>query len=61
MKTQDLRELDKTSLLNQANDLKIELAEYKEAVLSGKEKNHAKLAYLKRDLARANTILSQKE
>jgi len=59
MKAKDLREMNKASLINQVSELTHDLAEYKGTVMSGKEKNHAKLHFLRRDLARAKTILNQ--
>lgn len=60
MKVRDLRELGTERLKARTVELKVEYEALKEAVLSGKEKNHARLAILRRDVARADTILKEK-
>jgi len=61
MKARDLKALTPTQLRSQARELMQELAAARAAVRHGKEKNHAKLAQLKRDVARVHTILNQQE
>lgn len=60
-KAKDLRELGVERLKARAGELKAEYEVLKEATLAGKEKNHARLMILRRDVARANTILKEKE
>ena len=60
MKARDLRELSAGRLKARATELKTEYETLKEAVLSGKEKNHAQLVVLRRNVARANTISREK-
>jgi large subunit ribosomal protein L29 len=57
----DFREMDREHLSRRAQELEGELMHLRENVRSGKEKNHAKIAALKSDVARAKTILREKE
>lgn len=60
MKMKDLKELDSVRLRGRAQELEGELAALREAVHFGKEKNHAQVAGLKRDVARAKTALAMR-
>jgi len=53
----ELREMGSKSLSVHVNKLEADLLELKEGVMTGKEKNHAKLRVVRRDIARARTIL----
>ena len=57
MKMQELRELNSEQLRGRMAELAGELATLREAVHFGKEKNHAKIAVLKKDIARTQTAL----
>lgn len=60
MRTHDLRELTPSELPAKLDQLTQEYYALREAVRSGKEKNHAKLRYARRAVARATTVLRQK-
>lgn len=57
----EYRELDQAGLVAEIAKLKQEYRLAKETVRLGKEKNHASLKFLKRDIARAQTVLKMKE
>lgn len=60
MKTRELRELNEERLKAQVASFMAEYEALREATRSGKEKNHARLARLRRDIARAKTMLREK-
>lgn len=61
MKARDLRELNEGHLQARVREMMVECEVLQEAVRSGKEKNHARLHQLKRDVARAKTVLREKQ
>jgi len=61
MKMRDFREMDSARLTSRIEELKQELAHLEEAVRSGKEKNHAKIGLLKREIAQALTLQREAE
>lgn len=60
-RTRDFRALDVPALTARLEQLRQEYASAHEAVRAGKEKNHARLALLRRDIARAQTVLREKQ
>ena len=56
MKMKDFREMDAPRLTSRIGELKEELVQLKETVRAGKEKNHAKIGQIRRELARALTL-----
>ncbi len=60
MDIRELREISKNRIAVQISDLEFKYQKMRESIWSGKEKNHAQLRYLKRDIARAKTILKEK-
>jgi large subunit ribosomal protein L29 len=61
MKMKDFREMDTERLAGRIAELRQEIMNVREAVRSGKEKNHAKLRQLKREMARALTLRRERE
>ena len=61
MDIQELKELDTESLRMEINNLQEKYAGQREAVRSGKEKNFSSLRIMRRDIARAMTLLRLKE
>ena len=59
MDIKELREIGKKRLTVQLGELEYKYRKLCETIWSGKEKNHAQLRYLRRDIARAKTV--QKE
>ena len=59
MKAHDFRNLSRDELIARIDALQHEYFSAKETVRSGKEKNHATLKQLRRDVARAKTVLRQ--
>ena len=57
----EYRELDRAELRQKVDKLQEQYRAARETVRLGKEKNHASLKYLKRDIARAKTVLNTKE
>lgn len=60
MKTRELRELNEERLKVQVASFMTEYEAWREATRSGKEKNHARQARLRKDIARAQTVLREK-
>lgn len=56
----EYREMDSKALLNKLDQIEQELFEYQETVMNGKEKNHARLRELRKDIARIKTVLKEK-
>jgi len=61
MKTKDLKELTKEELLKKKKDTKEELFNLRFQHSTGQLENTARLKLLKKDVAKIETILSQKE
>lgn len=59
--TKEYRELDQERLIVKINNLERDYRLWREAVISGKEKNHAKIGFLRKEIARAKTVLSEKQ
>jgi ribosomal protein L29 len=60
MTTQELHELSPDQLNARVAELRSELADIRVAVMAGSEKNHTKLGVLRREVARAQTVLGAK-
>lgn len=60
MRAHDWRNLSTEELRSRAASLKGELYEARLAVESGKEKNSAKISDLKRDVARVQTVMRER-
>lgn len=60
MDIRELREIGRKRVAVQINELEFRYQKMRESIWSGKEKNHAQLRYLKRDIARAKTVLKEK-
>ncbi|MCH8748492.1 50S ribosomal protein L29 [Patescibacteria group bacterium] len=58
-KAHDLRNLSQGQLTGRLTSMRAELVEHRENVRLGKEKNHRQLRYLRRDIARAETVLQE--
>lgn len=58
--TKEYREMDSKALLTKLDQIEREWFEYKETVMSGKEKNHTRLRELRREVARIKTVLKEK-
>lgn len=56
----EYREMEEKTLTAEVSHKEQELIELREAVRTGKEKNHARLRVVKSDIARAKTILKEK-
>ncbi len=61
MRTHDLRNLELAALQAEIAQLTHEFFSLADAVHSGKEKNNARLKLVRRDIARAQTILHEKQ
>ena len=59
MKARDLRELSGEALASRLAATQAELAAVREAIRSGKEKNHAALQAKRVDIARIKTIMRE--
>jgi len=59
MKMRDWRELGAERLKGRVRELTDELKLLRESVHFGKEKNHAQIRQLKREVARAKTVLRE--
>lgn len=57
----EFRELDQAAVRQRIVKLRQELRLAKEEVRQGKEKNNARLERLRRDIARAQTVLNEKK
>jgi len=57
----EYRELDQAELRQKIDKMQQEFRTAKETVRLGKEKNHASLKFLKREIARAETVLTAQE
>ncbi len=61
MKTKDIKELTKEELLKRKKDLKEEMFNLRFQHSTGQLENTARMRVIKRDVARLETILRQKE
>jgi ribosomal protein L29 len=61
MDIKELKELDVDSLMVEVSSLQEKYATQQEAVRNGKEKNSASLRVMRRDIARAMTLLKEKQ
>lgn len=61
MNTKELNNLDMPALEQQIKTWRIEYFTVREDVRHGKEKNHAHLKQVRRDIARALTVLKNKQ
>lgn len=59
MIAQDFRNLSSEEVAARLEALEREFYTLQESVRIGKEKNHARLGFLKKDIARAKTVLSE--
>jgi ribosomal protein L29 len=59
MKPQDIRKEDPKELAQRVQELRAEYYALQEAVRLGKERNHARLPHLRRDIARHVGILRE--
>lgn len=59
MNTQELAQYSKEELITRLREARERLYDVREQVLSGKEKNHAQLAFLRRDVARICSLLQK--
>lgn len=59
MKARDLRELGREGLQRRVDELERDSVGLREAIRAGKEKNHARLSLLRKDVARARTVLHE--
>lgn len=57
----DFRQMNPEDLAQKIKELQAELAVAKQDVRTGKEKNHASVKELKKDVARAKTALQQSQ
>jgi|GEM_PF-2570557 ribosomal protein L29 len=57
----EYREMEPKNLTLRVGQLELELLELKEAVRNAKEKNHAHLKVIKKEIARAKTVLKEKD
>jgi len=60
MKTRELQEMSSDELAAALRDLTSRQVHVRDEVRAGKEKNHAQLAQLRRDIARVQTIAREK-
>ena len=61
MKTQEISQLTVPELQSKLLDLRQELYVWQEKIMTGTESNYGKLKRVRRDIARVQTMLSQKE
>jgi len=61
MQTHEFRNLSTEELTNQVKALEADYYSIREDARTGKEKNHAQLRFLRRNIARAHTILNENE
>lgn len=59
MKSTELRQLDLAAIAAQLSQDRAEYFAVRESIRTGKEKNHARLRFLRRDIARAQTLLQE--
>lgn len=59
MTAKELRNLDTPALQSQLQTWQAEYYSVRENTRTGKEKNHARLAGLRRDIARAHTLVNE--
>ncbi len=59
MNMQELKQLSKEELLRERTAAYEKFHFMREEVMSGKDKNHAQLGALKKDIARINTCISE--
>ena len=60
MDVRELREIGVDGIVARISELEFKYKKMRESIWSGKEKNHAQLRYLKRDIARVKTVLKEK-
>lgn len=61
MKASELRKLDKAELINKSSEFAKELFNLKFQLHTGRLENSAKLAALRKDIARVKTLLSEND
>jgi ribosomal protein L29 len=61
MKMKDFREMDAGSLTSRIAELRADLMQLRETVRAGKEKNHANIGQIRRELARALTLQRERK
>lgn len=61
MRAHDIQSLADTELATQLQALRQQLFATQETVQAGKEKNHARLRELRRDIARLLTVIRQRQ
>ena len=61
MKAKELKAMNKTELESKVNDLKAELFNLRFQLATGQLQNTVEITNVKRDIARAKTILRQKQ
>lgn len=59
MKAREFRNLGREELAGRIREMERDLQQVREEVIGGKEKNHAQLKQLRRELARAHTVLKE--
>ncbi len=59
LSVKDLRQMSSQDLLRDINDAKSSIAKVRLGITLGKEKNHAVLRRMRRDIARMETVLAQ--
>ena len=61
MRVDAIRALSDTALIERRNDLKEETMRMRFALATNQQTNHAQIRVVKRDIARINTILRERE
>ena len=61
MRVDEVRALPDKDLIERRNDLKEETMRMRFAIVTNQQTNHAQLRSVKRDIARINTILRERE
>lgn len=61
MRVDEVRALSDKDLIERRNDLKEETMRMRFAIVTNQQTNHAQLRSVKRDIARINTILRERE
>ncbi len=61
MQAKDLRQLSREEIATRVKELEQEYYSWLDEIQAGKESNYAKLRFLKQDIARAKTVLREKQ